>query len=511
MKLPYNVRATAGRPFIDLGPDTAAAILRTIDAGWARASSFPDVNTGAGEVKMNERLRDGMRDALDGLPWRGTLIVQDGAESRSGPDVLVPDGRTDIPIQSIDIFHRFREHGSHAIIECKRIAGDDAHLCREYVVNGIDRFRHGKYGANHAIGFMAGYLIAGDANAAAGGVNAYLDSGRTHDGPRPGETLHPSNLVDEPWAWTSSHPRPGAPEIPEIDLHHAFLSFGGTGERRRSHTENNRMEFIGIDLAWGEGSDKKAANESAVVVLDAAGRVVQAGWIHGVAETVAWVKRNAHDDALLFVDAPLVVNNESGQRLCEKQVGQRYGRWKVAANSTNTRSKRLGGVALREQLATLGWRYSDGCKGPPRTGRHVSECYPYTTIVGTPELGYDERPPYKRKPKSMRDVTASEFRERRAKVCDELIRRVAKLASANPPLDLSSHTETRALVERPSPISNAEYKHREDLLDAALCAWTASLWSRWGKERCQVLGCGDLLHDGLRATIVAPAKEGQRA
>ena len=224
MKLPYDVRATAGRPPINLGPETAAAILRTVEAGWARASSLPDVNASAGEVEMNECLRDGMRDALDldGLPWGGTLIVQAGSESRSRRNVLRPDGRTDIPIQSIDIFHRFREHDSHAIIECKRIAGDDARLCRKYVDNGIDRFRTGKYAANHAAGFMAGYLIAGDANAAASGVNAHLDSGRTHDGPRHGETLRLSTLVDEPWAWTSSHPRP---DVPEIDLHHAFLSF----------------------------------------------------------------------------------------------------------------------------------------------------------------------------------------------------------------------------------------------------------------------------------------------
>lgn len=270
------------------------------------------------------------------------------------------------------------------------------------------------------------------------------------------------------------------------------------------------MEFIGIDLAWGEGSDKKAANESGVVVLDPTGRVVHAGWTRGIEETVAWVKGKASDEALLFVDAPLVVNNESEQRLCEKQVGQRYWRWKVTANSTNTRSRWLGGVALRERLEALGWRYSDGCKGPPCTGRHICECYPYTAIVGSPELGYDERPPYKRKPKSTR-ISASEFREHRAKVCDELIRRVAKLSSVDPPLDLSSHSETRALVEHRSPISDIEYKHREDLLDAALCAWTASLWSRWGAERCQVLGCADSLRDGLRATIVAPAKEGQRA
>lgn len=224
MKLPYDVRTAAGRPFIDLGPETAAAILRTIEAGWARASSLPDVNADTGEVKMNERLRDGMRNALapGGLPWSGTLIVQGGTESRSRPDILVPDGRTDIPILLIEVFVRHGEHDPHAIIECKRIAGDDAGLCRKYVVNGIDRFRRGQYAANHAIGFMAGYLIAGDANAAARGVNGYLNGKRRH-GNRASrnENLIPSTLVDGSWAWTSRHPRA---ETSEIDLHHAFLS-----------------------------------------------------------------------------------------------------------------------------------------------------------------------------------------------------------------------------------------------------------------------------------------------
>ena len=243
MKLPHDLPTTAGRPFIDLAPDTAAAILRTIEAGWARASNFPDVNAGAGEVELNERLRDGMRAALDPgeLPWGGTLIVQAGAESRSGPDILRPDGRTDIPILSIEIFVRYGEHDPHAIIECKRIAGDDARLCREYVVSGIDRFRTGKYAANHSTGFMAGYLIAGDANAAASGVNAYLGSGRPAGGPRPGETLRPSILVDESWAWTSRHPRAGTPEI---DLHHALLP----PQKERSTTGNYRQAITGNKL-----------------------------------------------------------------------------------------------------------------------------------------------------------------------------------------------------------------------------------------------------------------------
>src|SRR5438094_954327 len=97
------------------------------------------------------------------------------------------------------------------------------------------------------------------------------------------------------------------------------------------------MHFLGIDLAWGEGS----------------------------AEKIAWVEDTAGDHALLFVDAPLIVENATGQRLCEKQTGQRYGRWKVSANTTNLSSLWLGGVALRRELEARGWRYDDGRAGPP--------------------------------------------------------------------------------------------------------------------------------------------------
>ena len=276
------------------------------------------------------------------------------------------------------------------------------------------------------------------------------------------------------------------------------------------------MRYLGIDLAWGEGSSSRSANRSGVVALEPSGEIVDADWTVGLDETVAWIERFAMVNCLLFVDAPLLVTNASGQRLAEKQVGQRYGRWKVSANSTNLASPRLAGVRLRERLETLGWRYSDGVAGPPGAGRWVSECYPYTTIVGAPELGYDaERPRYKRAPRGM---PAAESWPLKTRACDELIRRVAALTDADPPMDLASHPTTRRLIDEPSPPVNAAYKQREDLLDAAICAWTAALWHRHGMTRCQVLGVdhadgstsdppGTL---GSLATIVAPARDAQR-
>jgi predicted RNase H-like nuclease len=64
--------------------------------------------------------------------------------------------------------------------------------------------------------------------------------------------------------------------------------------------------------------------------------------------------------ALLFVDAPLVVANHSGQRPCETQVGQRYGRWKVSANTTNLGPVHLAGVTLLNRLRADGWSYDAG-------------------------------------------------------------------------------------------------------------------------------------------------------
>ncbi len=140
-------------------------------------------------------------------------------------------------------------------------------------------------------------------------------------------------------------------------------------------------------------------NETGAVAIEPDVSIAAAGWTVGVEATAAWIDEHAGARATVFIDAPLLVLNSKKQRLCEKQVGQRYGRWKVSANSTNKDSSRLAGVRLRAMLETMGWRYDDGTTGPPSAGRTISECYPYTALVGAHELGYsDERPRYKRKP-----------------------------------------------------------------------------------------------------------------
>jgi predicted RNase H-like nuclease len=134
--------------------------------------------------------------------------------------------------------------------------------------------------------------------------------------------------------------------------------------------------FIGVDLARREGSADLAANETGVAVIDQDGRILDAGWTRGVEQTIGWADSAEDGDAVMFADAPLVVANESGQRLCETQVGQGYGGWKVSANTTTTHSPRLAGVQFLRLAALSGWQYSDGSGGPQHEGRYISETYP---------------------------------------------------------------------------------------------------------------------------------------
>ena len=219
MTLRLDAPAITGQRFIELGREVATKILHTIEAGWTLALSSQLLNVALHEVEMTELLRDGMREALksEELGLKGRMVVLSGTETRSQPEVLSPDGLTDIPIFIIKIFLQIHVHDPHAVIECKRISGTDTNLCRNYVVEGIDRFQTGKYAGQHSTGFMVGYLLCGTAKEAADGVNRYLDNKSRSE-----ENLIGSTLINKSLAWQSMHKRPSSTAI---ELHHSFLSF----------------------------------------------------------------------------------------------------------------------------------------------------------------------------------------------------------------------------------------------------------------------------------------------
>lgn len=218
MRLPLGQSAAVGRTFIDLSPELTLAVIRTLEAGWPIALARPEVTAQAAEVTITECLRDAMRAALiqRRFPWRRTMIIAPGTESRSRAGMVSPDGRTDIPLFLTGVFARSGEHDPHVILECKRVAAGDASLARGYVIEGIDRFQTSKYAENHRRGFMVGYLLSGSANGVIEAINRYLTA-RSRDA----EALAPSTVGAAPGVWDSEHPRTGGGPIA---LHHAMLA-----------------------------------------------------------------------------------------------------------------------------------------------------------------------------------------------------------------------------------------------------------------------------------------------
>jgi len=272
---------------------------------------------------------------------------------------------------------------------------------------------------------------------------------------------------------------------------------------------------LGIDLAWGLGGAKRP-NETGLCAVDATGRILDAGWARGPQAVDEWVctmlaeHRQAADTVVIAIDAPLIVPNETGMRQCERDVGRCYGRWKVGANASNRALASRAGEVLLGLLERRGVTYTDGTE-PATPGAAVAfECYPYTTLVGVDTLDYDvERPRYKRLDRSL---PSAEAKARRAAATDELISRLDRLRTSEPALDFRSHPVTAAIAASPTPTSGEkERKHREDLIDAALCAYTAAYWHRHGTSRTQALGTHDSAAvdrdaDGRVASIVAPAR-----
>jgi hypothetical protein len=116
------------------------------------------------------------------------------------------------------------------------------------------------------------------------------------------------------------------------------------------------MRFLGIVLAWSDSTGKR---ETGVAAIESDGRVIAAGWTVCVAETVAWLKQHAGNEALAFVDAPLLVlNPPRTQRLCEKAGG---GSATDAGRSRPTQRTSPPGTSPASRCVAC-WKCGDGLR-----------------------------------------------------------------------------------------------------------------------------------------------------
>ncbi len=234
------------------------------------------------------------------------------------------------------------------------------------------------------------------------------------------------------------------------------------------------MVFVGIDLAWSE------ANPSAAVALrwrDRCGRPFL--WADGLGkngEIVAFVERAAGSGpALVAVDAPLRVPNETGTRPCDRELSRVY-RW-AQAQAYPANRRRLGpivrGEALAEELQRRGFALGPEVEAQ-RPTRQAVEVFPHPAMVelfGLPHiLRYKARP-----------GRSLQFRWEELHRYRELLKSLRK---AEPAMDASSILSSA----QPAGRRGRALKALEDLLDALFCAYIAlHLWY-WGREGYRCFG-----------------------
>lgn len=219
------------------------------------------------------------------------------------------------------------------------------------------------------------------------------------------------------------------------------------------------MRIIGIDLAW---QTEKNSSALAVGRLDR-----QQLHIESLVNTITGVDNILHfieqqqDVAGISIDAPLIINNDNGQRQCERDLNKRYRRYKAGCHSSNLALyPDAGSVRLAERLAKKGFRHL----GDPVKQKWQIECFPHPALVELFQL--DERLLYKK---------GKVEHKKQGQI--KLANLIRSLTSATPALRLPA--QMKPLLEQEAIMANRgrAIKQHEDALDALICAYIGACYA----------------------------------
>lgn len=236
------------------------------------------------------------------------------------------------------------------------------------------------------------------------------------------------------------------------------------------------MHFIGLDLAWSS----KNPTGGAVLSGDASGaRLVEASLLSDDASLLAFIDRHAPaGPAIVAIDAPLWVPNETGKRPAEAELGMVFGRYQAGAHPanrqhlTNYNGGMVRGEAITAAMEARGFVHDPHIPaGQPV--RRVVEVYPHPAMVAL--FGLARTLKYKRK--SQGAVAMHE-------AWQQYHGHLAALEQADPALTGLDEL----LAVRPSELVGARLKNHEDRMDAVMCAYIALYAHRWGAARTEIFG-----------------------
>lgn len=235
------------------------------------------------------------------------------------------------------------------------------------------------------------------------------------------------------------------------------------------------QRYVGVDLAWGQRA------RTGLAVLDGDGVLLDVATVVSDGEIVAWLRPHVGGSAVVGVDAPLIVNNPTGQRPCERLVGQLFGSYGAGAYPANlTNPAFADGTRARRLAGRLALEVDPGAAAD----RRMIEVYPHPAIVML--FGLPRRLAYKK----------GDVATRRAGFT-QLVGHIESLAGAAPALGLDDEPWGRLRDDTAAATRQVDLDRAEDQLDAVVCAYVAMLFDRT-PARTRVLG------DAATGYIVTP-------
>ncbi|MBD8870557.1 DUF429 domain-containing protein [Nocardioides donggukensis] len=215
------------------------------------------------------------------------------------------------------------------------------------------------------------------------------------------------------------------------------------------------MHYVGVDLAWGHRSP------TGLAVLDDAGTLVHVSAARTDEEILAVLRPWTAGPVVVAIDAPLVVTNPTGNRVCEAELNRDFARFDAGAHPSNTGKPEFAGTPRGALLAAdLGLDLD-----PDSTAaRRAVEVYPHPATVALFRLGRT----LKYKQKQGRSVAAL-----RAELL-RLTTLLEQLGTAEPSMALAGNPDWRALVEAVEVAERkSDLRRVEDQVDAVVCAYVA--------------------------------------
>ena len=237
-----------------------------------------------------------------------------------------------------------------------------------------------------------------------------------------------------------------------------------------NRSDRQMMKFIGVDLGWTSGAsgvcclvgkDKlKILKIDTVLKLDSI-----------LDRLDNWVSPAA--PALIAVDAPTIINNQTGMRLADKLTHKHFGRYHAGCYPANLNlafSDRT--VGFGNSLTARNFQHAPKIKAK-QLGRYQIEVFPHPATINL--FGLNKILKYKKGRIAQRRAELSKLRDYIVNI----------LPNLKPALDTASLDLIPVI---PNKITGKELKAIEDKLDSLICAYIAAYWWYWGEARNMVLG-----------------------